>query len=107
MKKIIVLLMVTCLVLPFVQDANALGNKKKKKMPTEQTAVVRPPVKKTDPYAELLKGAKTVKGDFITLHNVKGKIFFEMPVKYFNREMLLASTMTASNNSMFCLNGFK
>ena len=107
MKKIIVLLMVTCLVLPFVQDANAFGKKKKKKMPTEQTALVRPPVKKTDPYAELLKGAKTVKGDFITLHNVKGKIFFEMPVKYFNREMLLASTMTASNNSMFCLNGFK
>ena len=107
MKKIIVLLMVTCLVLPFVQDANAFGKKKKKKMPTEQTTLVRPPVKKTDPYAELLKGAKTVKGDFITLHNVKGKIFFEMPVKYFNREMLLASTMTASNNSMFCLNGFK
>ena len=107
MKKIIVLLMVTCLVLPFVQDANAFGKKKKKKMPTEQTTSVRPPVRKTDPYAELLKGVKTVKGDFITLHNVKGKIFFEMPVKYFNREMLLASTMTASNNSMFCLNGFK
>lgn len=46
MKKIIVLLMVTCLVLPFVQDANAFGKKKKKKMPTEQTTLVRPPVKK-------------------------------------------------------------
>ena len=86
MKKIIVLLMVTCLVLPFVQDANAFGKKKKKKMPTEQTTSVRPPVKKTDPYAELLKGAKTVKGDINTLQNEKGKILFEKPIKYFKRE---------------------
>ena len=107
MKKIIVLLVMTLFVLPFVQDANALGRKKKKKNATEQATPVKPPVKKKDPYAELLKGAETVKGNFITLHKVKGKVFFEMPVKYFNRDMLLASTMTASNNSMFCLNGFK
>lgn len=107
MKKIIVLLVMMLFVLPCVLDANASERKKKKKNATEQTTPVKPVVKKKDPYADLLKGAETVKGDFITLHKVKGKIFFEMPVKYFGRDMLLASTTTASNNSMFCLNGFK
>ena len=107
MRKFVVLFLGILLALPFAQDINASERKKKKKEGETAQVSMRPPVPQRDPYAELLKGAETVESDFITLHKVKGKIYFEMPLKYLNRDMLLASTLTASNNSMFCVTGMK
>lgn len=58
-------------------------------------------------YSKLLSGSKTVKSDFITLHRVKDKIYFEMPKKYLGRDMLLTSTITSSSDGSICTIGMR
>ena len=50
---------------------------------------------------------KTVKSNFITLHKVDGKLYFEIPMKYLGREMLFASTLTSTSSNDFCDVGYK
>ncbi len=67
----------------------------KKKKTVAKTETV---VKKTE-YEKLFgKGDKVAKG-FITLHQKDGKVYFEMPLSLFGRQMLLGSTITSVSDN--------
>jgi hypothetical protein len=87
-----------------VTDAHAWGFKKKKK-----TTAVAPAPKKQSPYEKLFKGKEvvTAASDFITLRKVGDKLYFEIPLKYLDREMLLASTVSSVSSTGFCDVGYK
>ncbi|MDR2556341.1 MAG: zinc-dependent metalloprotease, partial [Bacteroidales bacterium] len=74
-----------------------------KKKPKADTAV-----KQTE-YQKLLKKGKTttVKSNFITLHKVEDKLYFELPVKYIGREMLMASTPSEVSTLSYANIGMK
>ena len=67
------------------------------------------PKKKLSNYEKLFKGKNvvTAKSDFITLHKVGDKLYFEIPLKYMEREILLASTVTNVTAPDFCDIGYK
>mgnify|MGYP002560335169 FL=1 len=97
MKKWMLVLLVAVFVLPVSQEALA-SSRKKKKATVEK--------KETTPaqteYDKLLKkpGKVTATSNFITLHKLNGKLYFEIPLKYLGREMLLASTLTETSNDL-------
>ena len=103
MKKWMLVLLVGLLVLPCTRETYASGRKKKGK-----TTEVKAPEKKSA-YDKLFKkkSCETVKSNFITLHKVDGKLYFEIPTKYLGREMLLASTLTSTSSNDFCDVGYK
>ena len=103
MKKWMLVLLAVFVVFPFTREAGAAERKKKGKQ-TE----IKAPVKKSA-YDKLFqkKSCETVKSNFITLHKVDGKLYFEIPVKYLGREMLLASTLTSTSSNDFCDVGYK
>lgn len=105
MKKWIVLLLVALFVVP-VQESYAFWWKKKKKNQADSTAVAPKPESK---YERLFKGKKSesAKGDFITVHKMGGKVYFEIPLKYMEDEMLLASTIVATSDNSVGIIGFK
>ena len=81
--------------------------KNKKKAKTEQTDTAS--VKKTSDYDKLFKGKKcqTVKG-LVTIHKVDGeKLYFELPMSIFGREMLLGSTVSETSNNDHGVVGYK
>ena len=83
------------------------GEKKRKdKKKTTQTDSIK---KKVSKYDKLLKkpGCQTAKGNFITLHKLGGKVYFEFPLKYMTREMLIASTPAESSEPTVCPIGYK
>ncbi|MCL2693456.1 MAG: zinc-dependent metalloprotease [Rikenellaceae bacterium] len=49
----------------------------------------------------------TAASDFISLHKVQSKLYFEIPLQYMDREMLIASTLTEVSNGEFGNIGFK
>ncbi|MDR1415094.1 MAG: zinc-dependent metalloprotease [Odoribacteraceae bacterium] len=106
MKNYITLLITAMILLAGATDANAWG-KKKKKVPTTTTETPAP--KKQTPYEKLFKGKDvvTATSNFITLRRVGDKLYFEIPVKYFDREMLLASTVSSVSMPDFCDVGYK
>ncbi len=62
------------------------------------------------PYGGLFddeKGVVTSKSDFITLRKTADKIFFEIPVRYMGREMLMASTLSEISGGQFGDIGYK
>ena len=104
MKKWMLVLFVALFVLPCSRDAEAAGRKKKGK-----NAVTAKVAEKKSAYDKLFqkKSCETVKSNFITLHKVDGKLYFEIPVKYLGREMLFASTLTSTSSNDFCDVGYK
>ncbi len=62
--------------------------KKKKKAAVTDTVA-----KKTD-YEKLFEKKHKVENGFITLHQIDGKVYFELPVSLFGKEMLIGSTVT-------------
>ena len=104
MKKWMLVLFVALFVLPCLRDAEAAGRKKKGK-----NAVTAKVAEKKSAYDKLFqkKSCETVKSNFITLHKVDGKLYFEIPVKYLGREMLFASTLTSTSSNDFCDVGYK
>ena len=97
-------LLVAVFVLPVSQEALASSRKKKKAAVEKKEAT---PVQ-TD-YDKLLNkpGKVTAKSNFITMHKLNGKLYFEIPLKYLGREMLLASTLTETSDAMFGDVGYK
>jgi hypothetical protein len=76
--------------LSFSTDVNASIFKKKKPKTT-----VEAPKKQPTAYEKLFKGkVESAKSEFITLHKTDGKLYFEFPLKYLEREMLIASTLS-------------
>lgn len=104
MKKWMIVLLAMAIAMPLSSDLCAAGKKKKKKGDT--TVVAK---KKVSPYEKLLKGPNVVsaKSSFITLHKVKDKLYFEIPLKYMGREILLASTVSNVSSPEFCDIGYK
>lgn len=82
-------MMVLCLgIFAETWHPHLLFGKKKKK--TEVTDTV---TSKTEYEKLFAKKHKSVKG-FITLHQIDGKVFFEMPITMFDKDMLIGSTVT-------------
>ena len=104
MKKWMLVLFVALFVLPCSREADAAGRKKKGKIAA--TAKV---TEKKSAYDKLFQkeSCETVKSNFITLHKVDGKLYFEIPMKYLGREMLFASTLTSTSSNDFCDVGYK
>ena len=104
MKKWMLVLFVALFVLPCSREADAAGREKKGK--NAATAKV---TEKKSAYDKLFQkeSCETVKSNFITLHKVDGKLYFEIPMKYLGREMLFASTLTSTSSNDFCDVGYK
>ena len=104
MKKWMLVLFVALFVLPCSREADAAGRKKKGK--NAATAKV---TEKKSAYDKLFQkeSCETVKSNFITLHKVDGKLYFEIPMKYLGREMLFASRLTSTSSNDFCDVGYK
>ena len=110
MKKWMFLLVVSALILPLCGSVDATARKKKKKdEKTEVKDKEKEPEKKLSKYEKLFKDPshEATTGGFMTLHKVKGKLYFELPLEYLNREMLLAGAASECSNSFFCTPGFK
>ena len=101
MKKRLVFLLILLFLIPCTGTLYARKKKKDQKAPTEQ--------KELSPYEKLFKGKqhKEIKGNFITIHQVNGKIYFEFPLKYMGRDILMASTPSATNDPAVVNVGYK
>ena len=83
--------------------------KKKNKASTSQNDTIKKK-ERTSKYDRAFvkdKGCVTAKGDFLTLHKSKGKLYIEMPVKYLNRELLIASTISEASDTDLGTIGYK
>lgn len=91
-----------CLILFTPSFAQKSETKKKSQPKKEKT-------EKLSSYQKLFKDKKTetVKGNFITLHKVDGKVYFEMPTKYLNREILFGTTISSVTEPSFITVGMK
>lgn len=65
--------------------------------------------KKETKYDRLFKDkkAETAKSKFITLHKIDGKLYFELPLKYLRKEMLLAGTVASVTDPTYITVGSK
>lgn len=92
-----------------VADGYAKRPSKKKGAKTEQTAADSTKKKKKEtPYEKIVKkpGCETVKGKFITIHKVGGKLYFEYPLKYMGRELLIGSKTTETSQPDVAIVGY-
>jgi len=107
MKKWIVLFVAALFVIPCTNEVYAAKKKNKKKAKTAQADTTKK--KKTSKYDKLLKkpGVVTAKGDFVTIHKIGGKVYFEYPMKHLNREVLLGSTVSSVSDPTYMSVGYK
>ena len=98
MKKLYLLLLVV--LCGAMMNPAAAKKKNKKKASTEATEKKKE--KKETKYDKLFKGKKvtTAKG-FITLHKLDNKIYFELPLKVLDRDILLGSTISETTDNQF------
>ena len=80
-----------------VSTVSASGRKNKKKIEAQ-------PGK----YEKLFQGKKytTVSGDFMKLHKMDGKLYFEMPLKWMGKDMLLASAVSRTSDNLAAVRGY-
>lgn len=85
---------------PWAADAGS-RDKKKKRVPEVK-------VEQSD-YDKLFKGKRydTAISEFMAVHKMDGKVYLEYPLRLMGRELLLASTTTASTDNTVCTNGYK
>ncbi|WP_099292172.1 zinc-dependent metalloprotease [Butyricimonas sp. Marseille-P3923] len=110
MKNCIVLFVIALFV--FSLSESSYGNtksKKKKKKGQVEVVEKKPAPKPLSKYEKLFNksGHVATENGFMTLHKVGNKLYFELPLKYMGREMLLASVASESSNDIFCKMGFK
>ena len=86
-----------------------MAREKKKKKKGQVEAITTTPAKKESKYDKFLKtpGLQTVAGSFITLHKTGDKLYFEMPLKYMGRELLIASVVSETSNPDITTVGYK
>ncbi len=98
MKKLYLLLLV---VLCGAMVNPAAAKKKNKKKPATEEAGKKKEKKETK-YDKLFKDKKvaTARG-FITLHKLDNKVYFELPLKVLNRDILLGSTISETTDNQF------
>lgn len=104
MRNLVFALMVIIAVVSLPCGAYA-SNKREKKNKGKSSEII----KEVSAYDKLLKNKNVItkEGKFITLHKAGNKLYFEIPVKYMNRELLLASTATNMTSPEFCDLGYK
>ena len=110
MKKGFVFLLLALFLVPCVLDPAYAGDRKKKKKKGETEQVTPPkPQKPETKYEKLFKGKKhdIFRGDFITIHCAGDKLYFEYPLKYMGRELLIASTPSATSSPELVNIGYK
>ena len=110
MKKSFVFLFISLFLFSLCDTACGQEDTKKKKSESKTAETAKKPAAKSvSKYDKLFdkKGHIATTGGFMTLHLVDGKLYFELPLKYMGREMLLASTASESSNPMLCTNGYK
>ncbi len=103
MKKWFVFFVMTLFVSVSLMTAEAAEKKKKGK--NNDTTEQQEKSKYEKLFAD--KSHVCVQGDFITLHKVKGKLYFEMPLEYMGREMLMAATVKKTTNPSLSTVGMK
>jgi len=111
MNKILIsMLAAAVLVGTAATDASAaLFSKKKAEVAVVDSSKLKKK-KPLTPYEKLFKDKKShvvASSNFITLHKVDGKVYFEIPPKYFGRTMLLASVPTKVSLPLFADVGAK
>ena len=101
--------MMTLFLIPLASESAYAWGKKKKKKKAQTEQVAQTPKKKETKYEKLFKGKahEIFKGDFITIHRAGDKIYFEYPLKYMGREVLIASTPSATSNPELVNIGYK
>ena len=103
MKKTLILIILSAIAFQSEVSAQLFGKKKNK-----TTAVAtKTEAPKQSAYEKLLKDATTSKSNFITLHKVKDKLYFEIPKTTMGKEMLMASTLTEISEQAFGTVGYK
>lgn len=104
MKKI-ALLMFTLL---FIGTADLPAKKRQpaKTAPATTETAKKEPASK---YKRTFQGkdCETVRGGFLTLHRTKGKLYFELPVQYIGRDLLIASTISEASDTDLGTIGYK
>lgn len=94
----------------FVESADCQPNSKfkflKKETKKEESKSAEPKEKESD-YKKLLKDEHTTVEGMITLHDIKGKLYFEMPLDIFDRQMLIGSTVTEISDNANAIVGSK
>lgn len=106
MKKGFVLLGVFIFLINTCVNYVVAGDRKKKdKKETKQEEVV----KQESAYDKLFKAKEhqVYPGNFITIHKVGEKIYFEYPIKYLNRDLLIASTPSETSEPSVVNVGYK
>jgi len=107
MKKWIVLFVAALFVIPCTNEVYAAKKKNKKKAKTAQADTTKK--KKTSKYDKLLKkpGVVTAQGDFVTIHKIGNKIYFEYPMKHLSRRVLLGGTLKSTSDPTHVSVGFR
>ena len=92
MKRIVLSILLLTLTIAFTNAAN--GKKflffKKKKAKTEQTDTI----KQKTAYEKLLGKKHTSANGLMTLHQIEGKLYIELPLVLIGKDMLIGSTVT-------------
>jgi hypothetical protein len=76
------------------QQADGASKRKSKKAQTEQKDTV-----KISSYDKFFKDKHQTERGVITLHSMKGRVYFEIPVGLLEREMLLGTRITATSDN--------
>ena len=98
-KKIFILTLISCSCSVIVLNAQ---NKVKKAIKADATKELtqKDTTKKLSPYEKLFDKKKNVKTSVgvITLHNVEGKVYFELPVKLIGKSFIMSSMVDNVSN---------
>lgn len=94
-----IILLLSCL---FITTANADDNKKKEEKKEKKE-------KKETKYDKLFKNKLVDKATskFITIYKTDGKLYFELPLKYLKKEMLLGGTISSVTDPTYITVGMK
>ena len=101
MNRYVLLGMLFCGILNFSNVCAWDWGKKKAK-----TEAVAPEKSKYEIFLET-EGLRSAKGRFITVHLAGEKIYFEYPLKYMGRDLLIASTPSATSEPLLVNVGYK
>ena len=108
MKKNLLLLLCLSVMIFSCGSLSKSAAQKKKKGEVAKTDTVKPKKKET-PYEKIVKGKSTIaqKSNFISVYKVGSEVYLEIPKKYMGKEMLFASTITATSNPNTVSVGYK
>lgn len=78
-----------------------------KRIFSKKTTTVVDTVKTQTDYEKLLKDKKKTTKGLITLHQIKGDLYFELPLTLLDKEMLIGSTVSEISNNANAIIGSK